>query len=309
MLIKIGYEFIFDVKFPSLMLLMVALHPDRESSVRRHNGMVVEPYLPIEEFSDVYGNRCRRIFAPAGRLRLWDEMVVEDSGLPDPDMPWARQHLAQELPAGTLLYLLSSRYCEVDRLMGVAWSLFGGAPEGWGRVQAVCNWVHDNVRFDYQAARPTKTAYEVFVERVGVCRDFAHLALTFCRCLCIPARYATGYLGDIGVPMVPCPMDFSGWFEVYLGGRWYTFDARHNVPRIGRVLMARGRDAADVAMTTSFGNNTLQRFTVWTDEVAGGECSEVACPAKISPAYPASSTWRDPRRLGQCERYNLSPCR
>ena len=306
MLIKIGYEFIFEVETPSLMLLMVALHPDREHTVRRHNGMLIEPYIPFEEFSDVYGNRCRRIFAPAGRLRLRDEMVVEDLGLPDPVVPWARQQSAQELPSETLQFLLGSRYCEVDRLMEVAWNLFGGAPEGWGRVQAVCNWVNANVRFDYQAARPTKTAYEVFVERVGVCRDFAHLALTFCRCLCIPARYATGYLGDIGVPIVPCPMDFSGWFEVYLGGRWYTFDAWHNVPRIGRVLMARGRDAADVAMTTSFGKNTLQRFTVWTDEVIGSDCSEFPCPTKISPTYPTSSTWRDPRRLGQCERYNLS---
>ena len=240
MLIKIGYEFIFQVETPSLMLLMVALHPDREHTVRRQNGMVIEPYIPFEEFSDVYGNRCRRIFAPAGPLRLRDEMVVEDSGLPDPVVPWAMQHPAQELPSETLLFLLASRYCEVDRLMEIAWNLFGGAPEGWGRVQAVCNWVNANVRFDYQAARSTKTAYEVFVERVGVCRDFAHLALTFCRCLCIPARYATGYLGDIGVPIVPSPMDFSGWFEVFLGGRWYTFDARHNAPRIGRVLMARG---------------------------------------------------------------------
>jgi transglutaminase-like putative cysteine protease len=306
MLIKIGYEFIFEVETPSLMLLMVALHPDREHAVRRHNGMLIEPYIPFEEFSDVYGNRCRRIFVPAGRLRLWDEMVVEDLGLPDPVVPWARQHPAQDLPSETLPFLLSSRYCEVDRLMEIAWNLFGGAPEGWGRVQAVCNWVNANVRFDYQAARPTKTAYEVFVERVGVCRDFAHLALTFCRCLCIPARYATGYLGDIGVPIVPCPMDFSGWFEAYLGGRWYTFDARHNIPRIGRVLMARGRDAADVAMTTSFGKNTLQRFTVWTDEISGGNWSEFPCPTKLSPAYPASSTWCNPRRLGQCERYNLS---
>jgi transglutaminase-like putative cysteine protease len=267
MLIKAGYEFVFQVETPSLMLLMVALHPDREHTVRRHSGMIVEPYLPVEEFSDVYGNRCRRIVAPAGPLRLWDDMVVEDSGRPDPVEPWARQHLAQELPSETLLFLLGSRYCEVDRLMETAWGLFGGAPQGWARVQAVCDWVHANVRFDHQAARPTKTAYDVFVERAGVCRDFAHLALTFCRCLCIPSRYATGYLGDIGVPRMACPMDFSGWFEVFLGGRWHTFDARHNVARIGRVLMARGRDAADVAMTTSFGKNTLERFTVWTDEV------------------------------------------
>ena len=273
MLIKTGYEFVFQVETPSLMLLMVALHPDREHTVRRHNGMIIEPFIPIEEFSDIYGNRCRRIFALPGPLRLWDDMVVEDSGQPDAAAPWAIQHPAQELPSETLLFLLGSRYCEVDRLMEVAWGLFQGAPAGWGRVQAVCDWVHANVRFDHQAARPTKTAYDVFVERAGVCRDFAHLALTFCRCLCIPARYATGYLGDIGVPAMACPMDFSGWFEVYLGGRWYAFDARHNVPRIGRVLMARGRDAADVAMTTSFGKNTLERFTVWTDEVPWGDSS------------------------------------
>jgi transglutaminase-like putative cysteine protease len=271
MLIKMGYEFVFQVETPSLMLMLVALHPDREHTLRRQSGMVIEPYFPFEEFSDVYGNRCRRIYAPPGRLRLSDDVVVEDSGLPDTVAPWARQHAAQELPSETLLFLLSSRYCEVDRLMETAWGLFKGAPEGWGRVRAVCDWVHANIRFDYQTARPTKTAYEVFTERAGVCRDFAHLALTFCRCLCIPARYATGYLGDIGVPPVACPMDFSGWFEVYLGGRWYTFDARHNVPRIGRVLMARGRDAADVAMTTSFGKNTLERFTVWTNEVTEGQ--------------------------------------
>ncbi len=274
MLIKTGYEFIFQVETPSLMLLMAAIHPDREQTVRRHSGMIVEPYTPIEEFSDIYGNRCRRIVASPGRLRLWDDMVVEDSGLPDAFAPWASQHPAQELPAETLLFLLSSRYCEVDRLMEVAWALFNGAPEGWGRVQAVCDWVHANVRFNYQSARSTKTAYDVFVERAGVCRDFAHLALTFCRCLCIPARYATGYLGDIGVPPIACPMDLSGWFEVYLGGRWYTFDARHNVPRIGRILMARGRDAADVAMTTSFGRNTLERFTVWTNEVTEEDSSQ-----------------------------------
>ena len=195
-------------------------------------------------------------------------MVVEDSGLPDPVVPWAGQHLAQELPSETLLFLLGSRL-RGGPTHGCCLGHLRRSPEGWARVQAVCDWVHDNVRFDHGAARPTKTAHDVFVERAGVCRDFAHLALTFCRCLCIPARYATGYLGDIGVPSMASPMDFSGWFEAYLGGRWYTFDARHNVPRIGRVLMARGRDAADVAMTTSFGKNTLERFTVWTDEVTG----------------------------------------
>jgi transglutaminase-like putative cysteine protease len=269
MFIRIGYEFLFNVETPSLMLLMLALHPEREASVWRHGGMRIEPYIPVHEYIDGQGNRCRRLNAPAGPLRLWDDMIVTDSGQPDPVAPWSNQYPAQELPNETLVYLLGSRYCEVDRLSEVAWSLFGGVPDGWARVQAICDWVHSNIRFDYQAARPTKTAYDVFMERVGVCRDFNHLALTFCRCLSIPARYATGYLGDIGVPPNPCPMDFSGWFEAYLGGRWYAFDARHNVPRIGRVLIARGRDAVDVAMTTSFGKNTLQSFRVWTDEVAG----------------------------------------
>src|SRR5207302_1063843 len=179
----------------------------------------------------------------------------------------ARQDPVQELPVETLPFLLVSRYCEVDLLSDLAWNLFGQTPEGWPRVQAVCDWVQANVRFGYEHARATRTAAEVLAERVGVCRDFTHLAVTFCRCLNIPARYATGYLGDIGVAPVPAPMDFSAWFEVYLGGRWHTFDARHNVPRIGRVLMARGRDAVDVALTTSFGATELKEFSVWTDEV------------------------------------------
>ncbi len=196
-----------------------------------------------------------------------DDLIVEDNGLADPVAPNAKQIPVQDLPPDVLVYLLSSRYCEVERLLDVAWGLFGGTPEGWGRVQAICDWVHGNVRFDYLSARPTKTAYDVYAERAGVCRDFSHLALTFCRCLNIPARYATGYLGDIGIPPQPYPMDFSGWFEAYLDGRWYTFDARHNVPRIGRVLMAYGRDAVDVALTTSFGTTRLEKFAVWTDEV------------------------------------------
>jgi transglutaminase-like putative cysteine protease len=267
MMIRVGYEFIFNIENPSMMLMMLALHPDRENSVRKHSGMIVDPFNVVEEFNDIYGNRCRRIFAAAGRMRLFDDMVVEDSGQRDAIVPWAKQHLAQDLPHETLVFLLSSRYCEVDRLSEAAWAMFGNAPVGWGRVEAVCNWVHSNVRFDYNTARPTKTAFDVFTERTGVCRDFAHLAISLCRCLCIPARYATGYLGDIGVPRSNSPMDFSGWFEAYLGGAWHTFDARHNTPRIGRILIARGRDAADVAMTTTFGKNTLEKFTVWTDEL------------------------------------------
>ena len=277
MLIRLGYELVFDVPAPTPMLLLLYTHPSRADALRRPDHLRVEPDIPVEGFTDCFGNRCGRIVAPAGKLRLWNDTLVEDSGAPDPVRPEARQHAVQDLPAETLPYLFASRYCEVDRLSDIAWQLFGQAPLGWGRVQAVCDWVHANVQFGYQFARPTKTAYDVYTERQGVCRDFMHLAITFCRCLNIPARYATGYLGDIGVPPAPFPMDFSAWFEVFLDGQWHTFDARHNVPRIGRVLMARGRDAVDVALTTSFGPTRLDKFVVWTDEVAGpGEAPEHA---------------------------------
>jgi transglutaminase-like putative cysteine protease len=247
---------------------MLDLEPSREASVRRFGGMRLEPYVPVDRFLDRFNNRCTRIVAPAGQFRIWDDLIVEDSGVPEASAPWARQHPVEELPYDVLVYLLGSRYCEVDRLSDLAWNLFGGVQGGWARVQAICDWVHNHVQFGYQFARDTKTAYDVYVERAGVCRDFTHLALTLCRCMNIPARYATGYLGDIGVPPSPSPMDFSGWFEVYLDHHWYTSDARHNIPRIGRVVMARGRDAVDVALTTSFGKTTLTKFTVWTDEVS-----------------------------------------
>jgi transglutaminase-like putative cysteine protease len=267
MLIRIGFEIVFDVPAPVPILFVLSTHPDRDFSIRRPGRLHVEPEVGIEEFLDVFGNRCGRIVAPSGRLTLWDDAIVEDSGLTDEVAPYAIQHAIQDLPPEILPYLLPSRYCEVDRLSDIAWSLFGHTPEGWGRAQAICDWVHRHVRFGYEFARPTKSAYDVYEERRGVCRDFTHLALTFCRCMNIPARYVTGYLGDIGVPVSPSPMDFSGWFEVYLGGRWYTLDARHNTPRIGRVVMARGRDAVDVALTTSFGSSSLVKFVVWTDEV------------------------------------------
>ena len=166
-----------------------------------------------------------------------------------------------------MIYLLGSRYCETDRLSNTAWSLFGRVPKGWPLANAICDYVHDRIIFDYAHASPTKTAWDVHNERRGVCRDFAHLAVTLCRCMNIPARYCTGYLGDIGVPPDNAPMDFSAWFEVYLGGEWHTVDARHNVPRIGRILVARGRDAADVAISTTFGPNTLSKFRVITEEI------------------------------------------
>jgi transglutaminase-like putative cysteine protease len=275
MLIRIGFEMVFEVPTPAAMLLMLGLRPEREASIRRPGGLRVEPEVPLQWYTDGFGNRPARLLAPDGRLILRDDLIVEDDGQPDLVAPDAKQIPVQDLPPDVLVYLLSSRYCEVDRLSDTAWRLFGGTPESWARVQAICDWVHGNVRFDYQSARPTKTAHDVYEERAGVCRDFSHLALTFCRCLNIPARYATGYLGDIGIPPQPYPMDFSGWFEAYLDGRWFTFDARHNVSRIGRVLMAHGRDAADVALTTTFGTTRLEKFAVWTDEVSDRELGGV----------------------------------
>jgi transglutaminase-like putative cysteine protease len=172
-----------------------------------------------------------------------------------------------ELPDDTLVYLLGSRYCDTQKLSDFAWSLFGSIDGGWQRVQAICDYTHDRIRFGYNFARSDRTASEGHQERVGVCRDFAHLAVALCRCMNIPARYCTGYLGDIGVPRDPAPMDFSAWFEAYIGGKWYTFDARHNHPRIGRIVVARGRDAADVAISTAFGPTKLVRFNVVTEEV------------------------------------------
>ena len=268
MLIKVGYDIVFEAPRPVPMMLLLSIHPSRASSIVKPERLRVEPDVPVREFIDDFGNRCSRILAPAGRVRLTNDAVVEDDGKPDPAFPEAIQHQVEDLPPEVLTYLLSSRYCEVDRLSDVAWNLFGNGPTGWLRVASVCTWVHNHVKFGYHFARSTKTAFDVYTERAGVCRDFTHLAITLCRCLNIPARYATGYLGDIGVPISDTPMDFSAWFEVYLGGKWHTFDARHNAPRIGRIVMARGRDAVDVALTTSFGPNRLEKFVVWTDEVA-----------------------------------------
>ena len=267
MLIRLGYDLVFQVPARTPILLMLYTHPSRAASLRKADRVHVEPDGPVKEFTDVFGNRCGWLVAQSGQLRLWNTTLIEDSGDPDPVCAYAPQHPVEELPPEVLPFLLGSRYCEVDKLTDVAWSLFGQTQLGWPRVQAVCDWVHTNVQFGYLFTSLSKSAHDVYRERTGVCRDLNHLALTFCRCLGIPARYATGYLGDIGVPPSPSPMDFSGWFEAYLGGQWHTFDARHNTPRIGRVVMARGRDAVDVAITTSFGPAKLEKFIVYTDEV------------------------------------------
>ena len=224
------------------------------------------PMVPVTAYFDSFGNWCTRLVAPAGQIRLASTGVVRDSGELDPVHPTAHQHLVQDLPSDVLMYLLGSRYCETDRLSETAWQLFGNAPMGWARVQAICDFVHNHIAFNYGDARPTRTAFEAFTERRGVCRDFAHLAVTLCRCMNIPARYCTGYLGDIGVPPPYGPMDFAAWFEAYLDGAWHMFDPRNNVRRIGRILMARGRDAVDVPISNTFGPNMLKSFTVFTDE-------------------------------------------
>jgi transglutaminase-like putative cysteine protease len=267
MQIRFGYELIYKCPKPTPMILTLSLHFSRVSDVVKPDHLVTSPSVPIRAYRDSFGNWCSRIVAPAGDLRISADGIVMDNGIADLVVPDARQTPVEALPEESLLFLLGSRYCETDRLTSVAWERFEASPPGWGRVQAICDFVHQHVTFGYAHARPTKTAWETYQEKQGVCRDFAHLAITLCRCMNIPARYCTGYLGDIRIPPVPGPMDFSGWFEAYLDGAWYTFDARFNTPRIGRVLIARGRDAADVAISTAFGANTLEQFKVWADEV------------------------------------------
>lgn len=268
MKIRVGYELIYDFPQSTPMIMVLGTHFTRASDVIVPDYLTTSPSVPISPYRDAFGNWCSRILAPAGRMRLSADGVVHDAGLPDVVAASASQHAVEDLPAETLIFLLGSRYCETDRLTEAAWKLFGKSPPGWGRVQAICDFVHRHIAFGYEHARATMTAWEVFNEGKGVCRDYAHLAMAFCRCMNIPARYCTGYLGDIGMPPPYAPMDFAGWFEAYLDGRWYTFDARNNMPRIGRVLIAQGRDAADVPITHTFGPNTLVSFKVWTDEVS-----------------------------------------
>jgi transglutaminase-like putative cysteine protease len=259
--IRLGYDLQFQIPAKVSILSMLYIHPSRAADLLEPDEMTVDPDVPVEQYIDGFGNRVARFLAPEGPLRLTGSTLINDAGLVDPSHPEAKEHPVEDLPHEVLQFLLNSRYCEVDRLSAPAMELFGWMDPGWSRVQAICNWVHHKVTFGYHHARPSKTALDVYTERMGVCRDYQHLAITFCRALNIPARYATGYLGDIGVP-VRLPMDFSAWFEVYLDGKWWVFDARNNIPRLGRTLMAVGRDASDVAMTTSFGIANLTGFKV-----------------------------------------------
>jgi transglutaminase-like putative cysteine protease len=265
--IRVGFDIAYTTYQPTPMVTMLNIHPTRLGDIVGTERIMTDPAVPISPYRDIYGNICGRLVVPPGGIRLRGDALVRDSGLPDPVAPDAEQIPVELLPEECLLYLLSSRYCETDKLSDLAWSLFGHTRPGWARVQAIVDYVHGHVTFGYQHAHAMKSAYDVHQQGAGVCRDFAHLALTLCRCMNIPARYCTGYMGDIGIPPDPAPMDFSGWFEVYLSGHWYTFDARHNKPRAGRILMATGRDAADVALTTSFGRADLTRFEVISYEV------------------------------------------
>jgi transglutaminase-like putative cysteine protease len=271
MQIRAGYSLGFETFGPTPINFLLSVVPERRRDLLTSENIRFDPSVPVRQELDVFGNVVTRIVAPGGRLEVSTDFLITDTGRPDDCAPSAREIPVQELPNDVLPFLLGSRYCETEKLSQLAWNVFGSSWRGWQRVQTVADYAHNRLRFDYQKADATRTAAEANMQQVGVCRDFAHLAITFCRCLNIPARYATGYLGDIGVPRDPAPMDFSAWFEVFLQGpeglRWYTFDARHNHPRIGRIVMARGRDAMDCALSTSFGTALLGQFKVHTDEV------------------------------------------
>lgn len=267
MQIRAGYDIAFQCLQDTPMILMLSIHPSRAKDLLSPHQIQFSHDVQAHDYLDMFGNTCTRIVAPPGLIEIKNDFLIADNGFPDATPPSGPLDAVGELPDDVMVFLLGSRYCDTQKLSDLAWSLFGQITDGAARVQAIVDYVHQRIEFGYHHARNDRTAFEGHEERIGVCRDFAHLAVTLCRCMNIPARYCTGYLGDIGVPIDPAPMDFSAWFEVYLGGQWYTFDARHNHPRIGRIVMARGRDAADVAISTNFGLTPLVRFTVVTDEV------------------------------------------
>jgi transglutaminase-like putative cysteine protease len=267
--LRVGYEMEFEFPQPTPVILNLNIHSSRILDLIVPDQMTVSSPVLMSGHHDQFGNWCSRFLAPAGRVTISANAIVRDTGRPDPVVSNAQQVPVEDLPEEALVFLLASRYCESDQMGDLAWSLFGSAEPGWARVQAICDFVHQHITFGYEHARVSKTALETYQERRGVCRDYAHLAVAFCRAINIPARYCTGYLSYIGTPEPHGPGDFAACFEAYLGGEWHIFDPRNNASRIGRVLVARGRDAADVAMTTTFGLNTLHSFSVWADETAG----------------------------------------
>ena len=271
MKIRAGFNIAYECPQPTPMLLCLNIHPSRRIDLLTDQVLTFDRPLEAWGYTDSFGNACSRILAPAGLTTISTIFEIYDTGLHEIIPEHAVQHEIKDLPDDVLVYLLGSRYCDTDRLADFAWGQFSYTQPGWSRVKAILDFVHNHIAFNYQRADCTRSAFGGYTDRTGVCRDFAHLAITLCRCMNIPARYCTGYLGDIGVPIDPNPMDFSAWFEVYLGGHWHTVDARHNTPRIGRILMATGRDATDVALTTNFGPTSLVRFEVITDELAVDE--------------------------------------
>lgn len=270
MKLRVGFDIELGVWAPTIAIYLLRIHPSRRDDILEPEEITVSGGGAVREYTDLFGNLCGRVDVPdvTPGLRFVGSAVVRDSGLPDPVVEDAREHPLVELPDDVLQFLLPSRYCDFDSdLMQVAWDEFGNVTPGWQRVQAISDYTHQRIAFDYQKARRTRTALEGYREQVGVCRDYTHLFIALCRALNIPARYCTGYLGTIKAPPLNGPMDFSAWAEVYLGGQWHTFDARFNARRIGRVLMARGRDAADVPITMNFGPTTIKRFDVVTEVV------------------------------------------
>lgn len=267
MRIRAGYEITFDSPAPTPMLLMLNVRPERLADLETPDVIRTDPYVPIRQYRDGFGNLVSRIIAPAGRLTLSADFVVRDGGQPEPAAPGALQHAIEDLPDGVIPFLLGSRYCDVQEMNDLAWRLFGEIQPGWARVEAIVEYVHRRLAFGYEHASPRRTAFQAHELRAGVCRDYAHLAITLCRCVNIPARYATGYLGDIGVPPCDLPMDFAAYFEAFLDGRWHAFDPRHNARRVGRIPVAFGRDAVDCAITTQFGPTELVGFDVITEEI------------------------------------------
>ena len=304
MLIRIGYKIAIEVDQPTPLYTLMNVHPERENNLRWVSPIIHRDELGVARYVDAFGNTGLRLTAPVGVTMLRYDAVIDDPAKPDVQNPDAGQMAPQDLPDECMRFLLGSRYCETDKLADLAWRLFGDTKPGWARVQAICDYVNFRLNFSYGFARATRTAAEAHEERVGVCRDFAHLAITFCRALNIPARYVNGYLGDIGIEPDPAPMDFSAWFEAYLGGRWYAFDARHNVPRAGRIVVARGRDATDVPLLHTFGPHKLHRFEVWSEPYEGDLPSALPRIRHRQGSGRYGPPGRSPRDFGQGERIN-----